>query len=121
MPLFLLFRKSLDSRKIPQAWKNGYVTPVYKKSSRSSASNYRPVSLTSVVCKLLEKIIRKAVMSHMIENNFLYKTSTVLFLVDPVSHNYFRYWINGLKSWIGEVRSTVCIWISQRLLTVFRT
>ena len=48
MPLFLLFRKSLDSGEIPQAWKNGYVTPVYKKGSRTLASNYRPISLTSV-------------------------------------------------------------------------
>jgi hypothetical protein len=70
-PLFTLFRASLNEEVLPQAWKEGNITPIFKKGSRSEASNYRPVSLTSVCCKIFEKIIRNALLHHMITNRFL--------------------------------------------------
>jgi hypothetical protein len=70
-PLFTLFRASLNEGVLPQAWKEGNITPIFKKGSRSEASNYRPVSLTSVCCKIFEKIIRDALLHHMITNRFL--------------------------------------------------
>jgi len=53
-PLLLLFRKSLNESSVPNDWKQTNVTPIFKKSSRSSVENYRPVSLTSQVCKLFK-------------------------------------------------------------------
>jgi len=50
-PLTLLFQKSIAEGKLPDDWKKANITPIYKKGSRSEAGNYRPVSLTSVVCK----------------------------------------------------------------------
>ena len=47
------------------------VTPIYKKGAKNRAENYRPVSLTSVVCKIMEKIVKEAVMKHLLENNLL--------------------------------------------------
>ena len=55
-PLLLLFKKSLSESSIPQDWKQANVTPIFKKGSRNSVENYRPVSLTSQICKLFETI-----------------------------------------------------------------
>ncbi len=43
---------------VPLEWKEANIIPLFKKGSRNKSVNYRPVSLTSVICKLLETIIR---------------------------------------------------------------
>ena len=73
-PLALLFRKSLDSGKIPDDWRLSNVSPIYKqKGSKAQPGNYRPVSLTSNVCKLMEKVINQALGKHL-ESGVLYNT-----------------------------------------------
>ena len=70
-PLALLFRRTLDEGKLPDEWKLAYVTPIFKKGSRASVNNYRPVSLTSIVCKTLEKIVRENIIKHFVENDLI--------------------------------------------------
>ena len=70
-PLELLFHKSSEEALIPQQWKKSHVSPIYKNGHRMQANNYRPVSLTSIICKLLEKIVRQAVMEHLIDNGLI--------------------------------------------------
>ena len=48
---------SMDCGCIPQGWKQAIVCPIFKKGSRKSPSNYNPVSLTSVCCKVMESIV----------------------------------------------------------------
>jgi len=71
LPLKSLLRNTLSEGRIPSQWKEATVSPVYKKGSRVDVSNYRPISLTSVCCKLMEKMLRKAPMRHMVSNGFL--------------------------------------------------
>ena len=52
-------------REIPCEWKYANITALYKKGDKKYAGNYRPVSLTSVVCKVLESIIRENIVEHM--------------------------------------------------------
>jgi len=66
-----LFRASLTAGKLPNAWKVATVSPIFKKGSRSDVSNYRPISLTSICCKTMEKLVREALLKHMMHNNFL--------------------------------------------------
>ena len=47
------------------------VVPIYKKGSRTDANNYKPVSLTSVPCKIMELIIKDAVLSHIESNDLI--------------------------------------------------
>ena len=70
-PLTLIFQKSVSSGIVPSAWKEARITPIFKKGSKAEPSNYRPVSLTSIVCKTLEKIVRKAILTHLTENHLL--------------------------------------------------
>lgn len=65
VPLVKLFRLSIDSGTLPMAWKRACVTPIYKKGSRNSVKNFRPVSLTSVPCKVLESIIKENIVTHL--------------------------------------------------------
>jgi len=51
-PLTLIFNKSFTEGELPHDWKRANISPIYKKGARNEAGNYRPVSLTSVACKL---------------------------------------------------------------------
>ena len=66
-----IFQKSLETGTVPKQWKTALVTPVFKKGDRNQASNYRPVSLTAVCCKVCEHIVSKAIMEHLETNNLL--------------------------------------------------
>ena len=65
IPLSILFNKSLDEGQLPQEWRSAEVTAIFKKGTKSSPGNYRPVSLTSVLCKVIESFIREVMVKHM--------------------------------------------------------
>ncbi|XP_065681559.1 uncharacterized protein LOC136095206 [Hydra vulgaris] len=77
-PLYLIFKKSMETGTLPDMWKKANVMPLFKKGSKLKASNYRPVSLTSIPCKVLERIIADCIMQHLIKNNLLSKNNMVL-------------------------------------------
>ena len=62
--LALLFKLSMVQGEIPQDWKKTLVVPIFKKGDKHQPSNYRPFSLTSITCKLLEHIIHSNIMHH---------------------------------------------------------
>ena len=70
-PLSILFTNSLNRGVLPDSWLNSTVVPIYKKVSRYDPLNYRPISITSVVCKTLERIIVSKIMEHLESNNLL--------------------------------------------------
>ena len=72
VPLKLLFELSLTTGVLPTDWKTAYVSPIFKKGPKDDACNYRPVSLTSIVCKVLETLIKKALMNHLDSYNLLH-------------------------------------------------
>jgi len=65
--LKLIFERSLGTSYVPYDWKVANVVPTYKKGERSALRNYRPISLTSTVCK--EHIISSHLMKHLENNN----------------------------------------------------
>ena len=70
-PLSILFDSSMRSGIVPQDWRLANVTPIFKKGSKSKPENYRPVSLTSICCKIMESIIRDQLVNHLKLNNLI--------------------------------------------------
>ena len=56
-PLTKLYQMSLDTSTVPLDWKKARVSPIFKKGDKYLTSNYRPISLTCVACKILEHIV----------------------------------------------------------------
>nr|VZI24943.1 unnamed protein product [Spirometra erinaceieuropaei] len=70
-PLSLLFQASLDAGRLPPEWKTAWISPIHKNGSRASANNYRPVSLTSICCKVMDRIIKRELVRVLEQNHLL--------------------------------------------------
>ena len=70
-PIRLIWEESMESGVVPDFYKNAFISPQYKKGNRADASNYRPVSLTSHVIKLYERILRNVLVKYIEENSLL--------------------------------------------------
>ena len=71
-PLRILFNKSLSEGILPADWRQGIIVPIYKNNKRPrSPASYRPVCLTSVICKLLERIIHKYFVAYLELNSII--------------------------------------------------
>ena len=70
-PITILFNRSIQGEELPDDWKLQFVSPIYKKGQRSLAENYRPISLTCILCKILESMVRTEVLTHLLTNNVL--------------------------------------------------
>ena len=69
--LAVIYNRSVSDSKIPHDWKIAKVTPIFKKGKKYDAGNYRPVSLTSHVCNILESIIKDSIINRINVNNLL--------------------------------------------------
>ena len=80
IPLATVFNLSIEEGVVPLAWKEANIIPLFKKGSRSKSENNRPVSLTSVVCKLLERLIKDHLVDFLVKNN----------LINPSQHGFLK-------------------------------
>ena len=62
---------SVDSGEVPMIWREANVSPIFKKGSKLEPVNYRPVTLTSFVCRTLEYILKDSVMKYSTENDLI--------------------------------------------------
>ena len=69
-----LYRKSLKDGHLPRDWLSANVIGIFKKGNEQDASNYRPISLTCVTCKILEHILYSQIMKHYSRHNFISNT-----------------------------------------------
>ena len=73
LPLLILYNKSLSEGQVPSAWKTAEVVAIFKKGTRSSPCNYRPMSLTCIACKVLESLITDQIRQYFDENDLFSK------------------------------------------------
>ena len=92
-PVCMLFQSFMSVGKIPLEWKSAIITPLHKKGVSSDPHNYRPVSLTSVFSKLMERVVVLDLITYLQSNNlinkqqhgFLKKRCTATNLLDSLS------------------------------------
>ena len=72
-PLSLIFRQSYNTGILPDEWKTAHIVPIFKKGIRTDPANYRPVSLTSVPCKVMETIIKENLVKFWEDNDIFCK------------------------------------------------
>ena len=69
--LTIIFNCSLSTGVFPEDWKNARVSPIYKSGKKIDPSNYRPISVLSVVAKLFEKLVFEQMNQYLNENDIL--------------------------------------------------
>ena len=62
---------SLDEGKLADDWRHAIIYAIHRKGSKVIASNYRPISLTSIVCKILESFVKEAVIKFLTEKKVI--------------------------------------------------
>ena len=75
-----LFRDSIDKGEVPKQWRKAHIVPIHKGGSKAVMGNFRPVALTSAICKVLEKMVCAAILSFLTRNN----------LISPQQHGFVR-------------------------------
>ena len=73
-PLKFILRKSLDDGIIPDIFKLAHITPIHKGGAKTKPEQYRPVSLTSHIMKIFERVIKKNILAHLVVNNLINET-----------------------------------------------
>jgi len=73
-PLCIMFSQLVSVVIVPEAWHDAYIVPVFKKSIVGDISNYRPISLTCVLSKVMERIIARKIFDYLQLNNILNKS-----------------------------------------------
>ena len=74
LPLSILFQKSLDEGILPSQWLKACVTAIHKKGEKGLPGNYRPISITSILCKIMESFARDQLVEHLVKNNLISKS-----------------------------------------------
>ena len=69
-----IFQLSLHLERVPSVWKDVNVVPLHKRGDKSDAKNYRPISLTSVVSKVMERMVRQHLYDHLSTNGLVSDT-----------------------------------------------
>ena len=69
--LAFIFQQSLNLNTVPSDWTKALVTAVHKKDNKSLPSNYRPISLTSICCKVMEHVVLSHMAKHLSKNSIL--------------------------------------------------
>ena len=94
-PVTELYRESLKVSELPQDWKTATVVAIHKEGDRKAPGNYRPVSLTSILCKGLETLVRNQICEHVTRHK----------MISPTQHGFMkkRSCLSNLLSFLDEV------------------
>ena len=110
MPLSVLFRAALGGDVLPQFWRPAIVVPDFKKGGKEDFKNCRPVSLTSVVCHVFEKIILFHLQNHFSFYKFL-GPQQFGFVRGKSCISPLLCTINDLHSSLGQGKDVDCIYV----------
>ncbi|KAF2353134.1 Reverse transcriptase domain [Trinorchestia longiramus] len=94
-PLTNIFNRSLETGIVTDDWKRTNVTPIFKNGNKQIPNNYRPISLTSVISKTIERLLKVRITKHLNDQN----------LINDTQHGFRekRSCLTNLLDFFGEV------------------
>uniref|UniRef100_A0A803TM50 Reverse transcriptase domain-containing protein n=1 Tax=Anolis carolinensis TaxID=28377 RepID=A0A803TM50_ANOCA len=98
-PLAIIFESSWRTGEVPADWRRANVVPIFKKGKKNDPNNYRPVSLTSIPGKILEKIIKEVVCKHL-ETNAVIANSQHGFTKNKSCQTNLISFFDRVTSWV---------------------
>ena len=109
-----VMRTSLQTSVLPEDWKRANVTPIFKKGDKKSANNYRPVSLTSIPCKCMKKIMK---LWHTWNQATYSQTSNSASYQEGLQFDSsYMYWTSGQNWSTKDIPPMLYTWIIRKLL-----
>ena len=100
-PLAIIYTKFLGQGTVPPVWKTANVCPIFKKGSKTEPGNYRPVSLTCVICKVMESVIRDSIVEHLTKNKLIRDSQHGFMAGRSCLTNLLEY-LEALTKWVDE-------------------
>jgi len=73
-PISILFSRSFEKKKLSSDWKLAIISPIFRKGDKAKPENYKPVSLTSVLCKTMESIIWDKVVKYLQNKGLVFES-----------------------------------------------
>ena len=117
MPLKILFRRSMEAGTIPDEWRLAEVTPIFKKGSKADPANYRPVSLTVIIGKMMERLVKDAMMRH-VESQGLLCDAQHGFRSGRSPQTNLIEFLNVTTKWIDVVTFSTLFWRQRKVPTI---
>jgi len=109
VPLTLMYNQFLSVGYVPLEWRTAHIVPVHKKGTTGDVNNYRPISLTCVSSKILERIVANRILDYLVSNNILH----------PAQHGFMKQrstctnLLESVNDW------TLCVQTKQQVSIVY--
>ena len=118
-PIAELFNKLLSEGDVPRDWRDASITALFKKGNRSDPGNFRPVSLTSIICKMMESIIKDKLVEHLQNFNLLNDSQHGFMKGKSCLTNLLEYFENVTKFLDQGIHWMSFTWILRKHLIRF--
>jgi len=103
-PLSIIFERSWRTEEVPEDWRKASVTPVFKKGKKEDPGNYRPVSLTFILGKMMEQLILEVIIKQ-VEEKKVIKSSQHGFTKGKSCLTNLIAFYEGMTCWVDEGRA----------------
>ena len=108
LPLSLIFHKSYQEGLVPNSWKTVTVKPVYKgKGQKCNPESNRPISLTSVVCKVMESILKGNILEHLLQHHWFHDSQQGFLLGHSTQITHLAYVSQFTSLWVYFVSTSL--------------
>ena len=100
-PLSLFFTYSFENSILPDEWLQSFITPLFKKGNASDPTNYRPISLTATMCKIMEVIIKDQLVQYLVDKGIINKHQHAFIRNHSTATNL----LECINDWLVSIKS----------------
>jgi len=109
-PLSIIFERSWRTEEVPEDWRKANVTPIFKKGKKEDPRNYRLLSLTSILGKVMEQLILEVIIKHVKEKKDI-RSSQHGFTKGKLCLTNLTAFYDGMTSWVDEGRAVDVVYL----------